>query len=124
SSRSEHPMESMHFLLFLLRDDSQRRFAATGNFGANLSRDFYPQTTASPDWIKDVLPRSKPFHFPNPEGYYMAVNVLGGEIWRSLVGNVPPAETLEHALLMGRSYLKHRPAESARKAAGEQVSAT
>lgn len=123
ASRSEHPMESMHFLLFLLRDDVQRRFAGTGNFGANLTRDFYPRTTASPEWIKDVLPRSKPFHFPNAEGYYMAVNVLGGEIWRALVGNVAPAETLERALLMGRSYLKHRPSESARKAAGERAPA-
>jgi len=117
SGRSQHPMESMHFLLFLLRDDIQRRFAATGNFGANLSREFFPETTAPSDWIKEVLTRSKSFQFPSREGYYLTINVLGGELWRSLVGNVSPAETLDRALQMGRSYLKHRSSAQLQRAA-------
>ncbi len=51
--------------------------------------------------MAEVLRKSTPFHFPTTEGYYMAVNVLGGEIWRSLVGNVTAAETLDHAVQMG-----------------------
>lgn len=123
SRRSEHPMESMHFLLFLLREEVQKRFADTGNYGGNLTQDFRPETTAAQDWTLDVLRRSVPFHFPNSEGYYLAINVLGGELWRSLVGKVPATETLDRALQMGRSYLKHRPATTSRKAAGEKATA-
>ncbi len=50
SRRSEHPMESMHFLLFLLREEVQKRFADTGNYGGNLTQDFRPETTAAQDW--------------------------------------------------------------------------
>jgi len=109
SRRSEHPMESMHFLLFLLREEVQKRFAATGNFGAHLTQSLHPEMKVDSGWMADVLRRSTPFHFATTEGYYTAVNVLGGELWRSLVGKVSATETLDHAIQMGRSYLKHRP---------------
>ncbi len=115
SRRSEHPMESMHFLLFLLGEDAQKRFAATGNFGAHLTHNLHPQMAVDPDWMAGVLQKSVPFHFNTTEGYYLAVNVLGGELWRSLVGKVSAAETLDHAVQMGTSYLKHRPARPAGK---------
>lgn len=118
SRRSEHPMESMHFLLFLLREDVQKRFAATGNFGADLPQNLHPEMAVDPDWMSSVLQKSTPFHFPTTEGYYMAVNVLGGELWRSLVGKVSATETMDRAIQMGRSYLKHRPAQPAGKPPG------
>ncbi len=109
SRRSDHPMESMHFLLFLLRDEAQRRFAATGNFGANLDQNLHPEMTADSNWTAAVLQRSTPFQFATPEDYYLAVNVLSGELWRSLVNPASAGETLDRAIQISRSYLKHRP---------------
>ncbi len=121
SRHSEHPVESTHFLLFLLCEDVQKRFCATGNFGANLSDNLYPEMAVDPAWMAQVLHRSSPFHFTTKEGYYMAVNVLGGELWRSLVGEIPSQKTLDQAIQMGRSYLSHRPANRVGKAGDSRL---
>jgi len=118
SSRSDHPVESMQFLLFLLRPEIQQRFAETGNFGAGLTPGLSPAMRADPDWITAALAKSSPFQLPSREDYYMAVNVLGGAVWRSLVEKVSAGDTLEQALQMGRSYLQHRPAKPMRMPGG------
>ena len=106
--RSEHPVESMNFLLFLLGKEVQDRFAATGNFGADDGGGVHPTTAADPAWLAETRRKSSPFQFASREDYYMAINVLGAALWRSLVENLPAAETLEQALQIGGSYLQHR----------------
>jgi len=116
ASQSEHPVESLNFLLFLLRPEIQKRFAATGNFGASRADSILPETTADPGWLSQIFNKSVPFHLATRERYYTAVNVLGSEVWRSLLQDVPPAETLERALHLGRSYMIHRSRGNARPA--------
>jgi ABC-type glycerol-3-phosphate transport system substrate-binding protein len=116
AGQSEHPVESLNFLLFLLRPEIQQRFAATGNFGASRSENIHPETTADPAWLSQIFNKSVPFHLATRERYYTAVNVLGSEIWRSLLQDVSAAETLERALHLGRSYMLHRSRGNARAA--------
>ncbi|HEY8965134.1 MAG TPA: extracellular solute-binding protein [Candidatus Methylacidiphilales bacterium] len=112
AGHSEHPVESLAFLRFLLEPESQRRFAATGNFGATLAPEFHPPMAADPAWIAGALRDAVPFRFATREDYYLALHVLGGAVWRNLVESakepVPAAATLEQALQLGRSYLRHR----------------
>jgi len=116
ASRSEHPVESLNFLLFLLRPEIQKQFAATGNFGASRAEDFHPETTADPAWLSQAFAKSLPFHLATKERYYTAINVLGSEIWRGLLERVPASEVVERAVHLGRSYLQHRSREKARPA--------
>lgn len=111
SSQSEHPVESINFLTFLLRSEIQKRFASTGNFGANQAENLYPEMDADPDWLTSVFQKSRPFSLATKEQYYMTVNVLGGEIWRSLLGKVSASEILDRAIQLGSSYLQYRSAK-------------
>ena len=107
SRYSEHPVECINFLDFLLRPEIQKRIAATGNFGASPATRFMPEFTADEEWLRDVLRVSPPFHLNSKEHYYIAINVLGGEIWRSLLGNTTAKEVLQRATQLGHSYLQH-----------------
>jgi ABC-type glycerol-3-phosphate transport system substrate-binding protein len=108
ASQSEHPVESINFLTFLLRPEIQKHFASTGNFGANQAENLHPEMAADPSWVTSVFQKSRPFSLATKEQYYMAVNVLGGEIWRSLLEKVPAAEILDRAIQLGSSYLQYR----------------
>lgn len=106
SSHSEHPVEALNFLTFLLRPEIQKRFAETGHFGANADR-LAPKMAADPAWVSSVLKKSSPFHVAPREHYYIAINILGSEIWRSLQEEVSSADILDRTVQLGRSYLRH-----------------
>ncbi len=107
ANRSEHPVESLNFLLFLLRPEVQRHFAETGSFGASNAEDFHPKTSADPEWVKQTLSRSVPFHIATRERFYLAINIFGSEIWRGLLEGVSAKDVVDRALQLGRAYLQH-----------------
>ncbi len=122
SRHSEQPVESLNLLMFLLRKESQQRFIATGNFGANLVDTEQPKMAADPAWVAEVLKRSSPFELAKNR-YYMAINVFGGQVWRSLLEGISAAEVLSHAIQMGHFYLEHQRLNPKNNAPAEQLQA-
>ena len=105
-------MESLNFLLFLLRPEIQKRLVQIGNVSVNPSETLHPYAPVDPLWVSSVLKKSRPFHLTTRERHYVIFNILVGEIWRGLLDNASPAQVLERAIHLERAYLQLSPRQT------------
>ncbi|HEY9250728.1 MAG TPA: GntR family transcriptional regulator [Rariglobus sp.] len=107
---SVHPAESLRFMSFIRSLPVQKLFSDIGHFGGDLSSGIAPSVAADPSWILDLVPRSHAFDLTAPHAFYLAVNILNGEIWRALLDLTSAEKSTQRAIHLGRSYLRHRTA--------------
>ena len=113
NQRSVHPAESLRFMSFIRSRPVQESLAAIGNFGGDITAGIAPATTGDAQWILGLLPRSYPFELTAPDSFYLAINILNGEIWRSMLDFTSTEDSIMRALNLARSYLRHRAARAA-----------
>lgn len=105
---SQHPVESVRFLSYLLGEEAQAAFTSTGNFAANPKVSSLPKMEADHQWIQDTLRQSHPFELTNAEDYYLVINILNVELGRALYEKSQSKTVLRRAVQLGQSYLRHR----------------
>lgn len=103
-----HPVEALRFLAYLGEPGAQRRLVETGNFAATL--DPLPPFAGDPDWLRETLARTRPLYLIDREDYYLAINVLNGELSPAVHAECPGSDSLRQAYGMGSSYLAIRAA--------------
>lgn len=106
SSKSKHPVESIHFLSHLLNKDTQFALSQTGQYPSSLHSSCLPKTTAETSWHQERFTQSQPMRLSSPERCYLAVNILNNQLWQVLLGQSSVEKAVKDALHWGRAYIK------------------